>query len=211
MTDKKISILLVDDHPMVIRGLEACISYFDDMERVGQARNGREGIEQCLELKPDVVLMDISMPTMNGIDATELILEKAPETKVLIFSMHEDTEFVSNIMSAGAKGFILKDTPAEEILFAIRSVYEGRRYFSGSITQGIIDSPAPRNESLTTREQTILAYIADGYSSKDISKALEISIRTVEAHRRNIKSKLGIESFAELIRYALDHGISKKT
>lgn len=210
ITKGKISILVVDDHPMVIGGLISCLSYYDDMEVVGQASNGRDGIQKCLELKPDVVLMDISMPSMNGIDATELMLEKAADTKVLIFSMHENPEFVANIMAAGAKGFILKDTSAEEIHFAIKSVFEGRAYFSGSIATGILENPMPKNESLTTREQTILAFIADGYSSKEIASALEISCRTVEAHRRNIKSKLGIESFAELIRYALDHGITKK-
>lgn len=209
-SNEKISILIVDDHPMVIDGLTACLSYYDDMHVVGQASNGKDGIQQCLNLKPDVVLMDISMPTMNGIDATELMLEKAADTKVLIFSMHENPEFVANIMAAGAKGFILKDTSAEEIHFAIRSIYDGRPYFSGSIATGILENPMPKNESLTTREQTILAFIADGYSSKEIATALEISCRTVEAHRRNIKAKLGIDSFAELIRYALDHGITKK-
>ena len=207
---KKISILIVDDHPMVIGGLTSCLSYYDDMEVVGQASNGEEGLAKWRELRPDIVLMDISMPNMNGIDATELMLEQAEDTKILIFSMHENPEFVANIMAMGAQGFILKDTSAEEIHFAIRSVYEGRRYFSGSITSGILEHPLPKNENLTTREQTILAYIADGYSSKEIAMALDISSRTVEAHRRNIKSKLGIESFAELIRYALDHGITKK-
>jgi two-component system NarL family response regulator len=210
MDKQKISILVVDDHPMVIGGLISCLSFYEDMEVVGQASNGKEGIQKCLELKPDVVLMDISMPTMNGIDATELMLERAADTKVLIFSMHENPEFVANIVAAGAKGFILKDTSTEEIHFAIKSVYEGRSYFSGSIASSIIENPMPKNESLTTREQTILAFIADGYSSKEIAKALDISYRTVEAHRRNIKSKLSIDSFAELIRYALDHGITKK-
>ncbi len=208
--NNKISVLIVDDHPMVIGGLTACLTYFDDMEVVGQASNGKEGIEQCLNLKPDVVLMDVSMPTMNGIDATEIMLEKLVDTKVLIFSMHENPEFIANIMAAGAHGFILKDTSAEEIHFAIRCVYEGRPYFSGSIINSIIEKPIPKNETLTTREQSILAFIADGFSSKEIANALDISTRTVEAHRRNIKAKLGIESFAELIRYALDHGITKK-
>ena len=195
---------------MVIGGLTACLTHYDDMIVVGQAVNGEEGIQQCLKLKPDVVLMDVSMPTMNGIDATELMLEKAADTKILIFSMHENPEFVANIMAAGAHGFILKDTSAEEIHFAIKSVYEGRSYFSGSIATGILENPITKNETLTTREQNILAFIADGFSSKEIANALDISSRTVEAHRRNIKAKLGIESFAELIRYALDHGITKK-
>ena len=128
----KISVLVVDDHPMVISGLVSCLSYYDDMVVVGEAHNGQEGIDKCLELKPDVVLMDISMPKMNGIDAAELMIEKSTDTKILIFSMHENPEFVANTVAAGAHGFILKDTSSDEIHFAIRSIYDCLLYTSPS-------------------------------------------------------------------------------
>ncbi len=205
---KKISVLLVDDHPMVQDGLSACLSYYPDIEVIGTTEDGKDALNKALELKPDVILMDISMPKMNGIDATEIITEQLSDTKVLIFSMHDSLEFVSSAVQAGASGYILKDTTSEEVYYAIKAVAMGKTHFSSSIAKALIENPIRfEREKLTTREQVILSYIAQGYSSKGVAKTLNISFRTVEAHRRNIKTKLSIDTLAGLIRYAVNHGL----
>ena len=154
--------------------------------------------------------MDISMPYMNGIDATEIITDQLDDTKVLIFSMHDSAEFVTSSIQAGASGYILKDTTSEEVYYAIKAVANGKTHFSSSIAKVLIENPVRSgNEKLTTREQVILSYIAQGNSSKEIARILNISFRTVEAHRRNIKAKLNIDSLAELVRYAVNHGLVK--
>ena len=204
------SVLLVDDHPMVQDGLTACLSYYPDINIIGTTQDGKSALSQALELKPDVILMDISMPDMNGIDATEIITEQLTSTKVLIFSMHDSLEFVNSAMQAGASGYILKDTGSAEVYAAIKAVASGKIYFSPSIATALADNPQEEEEEkakLTTREQVILAYIAQGLSNKAVAKVLGISFRTVEAHRRNIKTKLQIESLADLIRYAVNHGL----
>jgi two-component system nitrate/nitrite response regulator NarL len=206
--NRKITVLLVDDHPMVQDGLTACLSYYDDIEIVDACTNGKDALERALVLKPDVILMDVSMPTMNGIDATEIITDKIPETKILIFSMHESAEFVTSSIQAGASGYISKDTTSEEVYFALKTVASGKTHFSSSVAMALINNPIkPENEKLTTREQVILTLIAKGFSSKEVARKLTISYRTVEAHRRNIRAKLNIESFAELVRYAVNHGL----
>jgi two-component system NarL family response regulator len=205
---KKITVMLVDDHPMVQGGLRACLSFYEDIEVVGSTTEGKEALKKALELKPDVILMDISMPFMNGIDATEIITEQLDDTKVLIFSMHHSAEFVTSSIQAGASGYILKDTTSEEVYYAIKAVANGKTHFSSSIAKVLIENPVRAgNEKLTTREQVILTYIAQGNSSKEIARILNISFRTVEAHRRNIKVKLNIDSLAELVRYAVNHGL----
>jgi two-component system NarL family response regulator len=208
ISNEIISVLLVDDHPMVQDGLSACLSFYNDIEVLGRAANGKEALQQVPVLKPDVVLMDISMPQMNGIDATELIIEQSPDTKVLIFSMHDSVEFVSNAVQAGASGYILKDTNSEEVYFAIKTIHSGKTHFSSSIAKQLITTPVVSDDvKLTTREQVVLAHIAKGLSSKEIANQLNISVRTVEAHRRNIKVKLQCDSLAELIHYAISQGL----
>lgn len=205
---KKITVMLVDDHPMVQGGLSACLSFYEDIKIVGSTTEGKEALNKALELKPDVILMDISMPFMNGIHATEIITEQLDDTKVLIFSMHDSAEFVTSSIQAGASGYILKDTTSEEVYYAIKAVSNGKTHFSSSIAKVLVESPVRAgNEKLTTREQVILSYIAQGNSSKEIARKLNISFRTVEAHRRNIKAKLNIDSLAELVRYAVNHGL----
>tara|TARA_R110002012_G_scaffold301666_2_gene502033 strand:+ start:961 stop:1608 length:648 start_codon:yes stop_codon:yes gene_type:complete len=204
-------LLLVDDHPMVQGGLSACLSFYDDIEIVGMTHDGKDALEKALNLKPDVILMDISMPSMNGIDATEIITDSLDDTKVLIFSMHDSPEFVTSSIQAGASGYILKDTTSEEVYYAIKAVAKGQTHFSSSIAKMLIDKPIKdTSQKLTTREQLILTHVAQGKSSKEIARILNISFRTVEAHRRNMKSKLNIESLAELICYAVDHGLVEK-
>lgn len=204
----KISVLLVDDHPMVQGGLIACLAYYDDIEVVGTTDNGHEALKKAKELGPDVILMDISMPTMNGIDATEIIIEQLPNTHVLIFSMHDNPEFVRSAIQAGASGYVLKDTSSEEVYYAIKAVAKGNTHFSSSIAKKLIEKPIrAENDKLTTREQVILSYVARGFSSKEVARRLDISFRTVDAHRRNIKTKLKIDNLAELVRYAVNHGL----
>lgn len=202
------SVLLVDDHPMVQDGLTACLSYYPDIEIIGSTQDGKSALAQALALKPDVILMDISMPDMNGIDATEIITEQLADTKILIFSMHDSLEFVNSAIQAGASGYILKDTGSAEVYLAIKAVASGKIHFSPSVAAALIENPLKEEqEKLTTREQMVLSFIAQGLSSKEVAKQLDISFRTVEAHRRNIKTKLQLESLAELIRYAVNHGL----
>ncbi len=201
-------LLIVDDHPMVQSGLQACLSFYKDIEIVGIIQNGLEAIDSALSIKPDVVLMDISMPKLNGIDATEIIIEQLPSVKILVFSMHENPEFVVNAVNAGASGYILKDTSAEEVFRAIQTVADGETYFSSSVANMLISRPKLGDDrKLTSREQVILAHIAKGFSSKEIAQKLNISLRTVEAHRRNIKTKLNTKTLADMVRYAISHGL----
>jgi len=207
-TEDKTSLLLVDDHPMVQGGLLACFSYYEDIEVLGVSNDGETALAKAIELKPDVILMDVSMPSMNGIDATEIITEQLPDTKVLIFSMHDSAEFVRSAIQAGASGYVLKDTSSEEVYYAIKAVAKGNTHFSSSIAKTLIENPAKiENDKLTTREQIILSLVAQGLSSKEVAKELNISFRTVDAHRRNIKSKLNIDSLVDLVRYAINHGL----
>lgn len=207
---KPISVLLVDDHPMVQGGLIACLAFYDDITIVGTCSNGADALTQAKALKPDVILMDVSMPDMNGIDATEIITEQCPNVKILIFSMHDSQAFVSSAIQAGASGYVLKDTSSEEVYYAIKAIAKGNTHFSSSIAKMLIENPIKKeSEKLTTREQVILSNVARGLSSKEVARKLNISFRTVDAHRRNIKVKLNIESLAELVRYAVSHGLIK--
>jgi len=207
-TKQVTSVLLVDDHPMVQDGLTACLSYYQDIDIIGTTQDGKDALKQALTLKPDVILMDISMPSMNGIDATEIITEQLTSTKVLIFSMHDSLEFVNSAMQAGASGYILKDTGSAEVYLAIKAVAANKIHFSPSIATALIDNPLKEEkEKLTTREQVVLSNITQGMSNKAVAKMLGISCRTVEAHRRNIKAKLQLENLADLIRYAVNHGL----
>jgi two-component system NarL family response regulator len=209
--NSKISVMLVDDHPMVQGGLTACLAFYDDIEIVGATDDGAEALSKAKELKPDVIIMDVSMPKMNGIDATEIISEQLPDTRVLIFSMHDRPEFVRSAIDAGASGYVLKDTSSEEVYFAIKAVAKGNTHFSSSISKMLIENPMKAdNERLTTREQVILSHVASGLSSKEVARKLDISFRTVDAHRRNIKTKLKVETLAELVRYAVNHGLIEK-
>ncbi len=206
-----IKVLLVDDHPMVRDGIMSCLAFYDDVEVIGTANNGSEAITQLRTLTPDVIMMDISMPDLNGIDATEQILEISPHSKILIFSMHDNAEYITNAVQAGASGYILKNTDADEVYLAITQVAQGRRYFGENIAQILLSKPTPPEAArLTTREQTVLSYLAQGLSSKQIAEQTHISVRTVDAHRRNIKAKLQLDTVAEMIRYAVEHGLVRR-
>ncbi len=207
----RIRVLIVDDHPMVAQGISAILETYDDIEVVGTLCNGREAIEQIEALDPDVMLLDLNMPQMNGLTASEIILEKRPDTRILILSMHESPEYITTALNHGAMGYLLKDVPTEEIKLAIDAVMEGKRYLCAGAASAIRPETDGAREALTSREQTILLELAQGKSNKDVALALDISVRTVETHRKNIKRKLGISSTAGLTRYAMEHGVLQGT
>lgn len=204
-------VVVVDDHPMVAEGIEAILEGYDDIKVLATLSNGRALIDRLDELAPDVVLMDLNMPGLNGLAATEIVLERRPETRVLVLSMHDTPEYISTALGHGAKGYVLKDVPTEEIKNAIDAVMRGERYLCTGAEGALSPGDGADREPLTNREQTILLELAQGKSNKDVALALDISVRTVETHRKNIKRKLGISSTAGLTRYALEHGVLQGT
>ena len=192
----KIKVLLVDDHAVVRDGIRSRLEQSKDFIVVGEAINGRDAIIRADELMPDVVLMDISMPVMNGMDAAKQLRDKYPDMKVIILTMHEHKEYIQGVIRCGAQGYILKDVSAQEMVNAIRTVVNGETYYSSCVSQMMFDDFSKSHRSsgdklgLTQRQRTILALVEQGMSSKAIANELNISVRTVEAHRHNIKIKL---------------------
>lgn len=211
MTDTT-RIIIVDDHPMVAEGIEALLEGYDDIEVLATLSNGEEAVNAAQSMSPDVVLMDLNMPKVNGLAATEMILESAPSTKVLILSMHDTPEYISSALNHGAMGYVLKDVPTDEIKLAVDTVMAGQQYLcTGAKVSIEPKDDGGERESLTNREQSILLELAQGRSNKEVARKLDISVRTVETHRRNIKRKLGISSTAGLTRYAMEHGMLQGT
>lgn len=210
MSDQ-IRVLIVDDHPMVAEGVRAILETYDDIVVVGTLGNGQEAIDHAEALAPDVILLDLNMPHVNGLSATEILLERNPDTRILILSMHDSPEYISTALRHGAAGYVLKDVPIEEIKGAIDRVMAGERYLCTGATASLKPSTADGREPLTDREQTILLQLAQGKSNKDVAAELDISVRTVETHRKNIKRKLGIATTAGLTRYAMEHGVLQGT
>jgi two-component system nitrate/nitrite response regulator NarL len=206
-----IKVVIVDDHPMVAEGIQSILENYDDIEVVATLPNGRAMIDQLAQLTPDVILMDLNMPELGGLSATEIVLEQRPETRVVILTMHDNAEYIASALSHGAMGYLLKDVPTDEIKFAIDTVMAGQRYLCTGAQGSIAPKQGGAREALTDREQTILLELAQGKSNKDVAQSLEISVRTVETHRKNIKRKLGISSTAGLTRYALEHGVLQGT
>lgn len=204
-------ILIVDDHPLVAEGIEAILETYDDLEIVGVLNNGQEAVTRVDELAPDVILLDLNMPGVSGLSATEMILERRANTRILILSMHDSPEYISTALSHGARGYVLKDVPTEEIKDAIDAVMAGEEYLCTGARGSLKPRIADGREPLTGREQQILLQLARGKSNKEVAHELDISIRTVETHRKNIKRKLGISSTAGLTRYAMEHGVLQGT
>ena len=204
-------VMIVDDHPMVAEGVEAILETYDDIEVVGTLSNARDALGKLMDLNPDVVLLDLNMPDMTGLAATELLLEKRPGTRILILTMHDSPEYISTALSHGASGYVLKDVPTEEIKTAIDSVMRGEEYLCTGAKASLKPNTADGREPLTSREQTVLLELAQGKSNRDVAETLNISIHTVETHRKNIKRKLGISSTAGLTRYAMEHGVLQGT
>ena len=203
-----IRLLIVDDHLLLRDGIAAILQQEPGIAVVGHASNGREALDQVRQLNPDVVLMDIGMPVMDGLQATQLIKEQWPAVRVLILSMHDEPEYIKKIMQAGASGYVLKDVAADELLRAIVAVHRDGTYFSARASRHLFQAAEPAataSEPLTARELEVLKLIARGHCNKDISRELDISIRTVESHRQNLRNKLGIQTTAGLTHYAIEH------
>ena len=202
--------MLVDDHPMFREGLKYRLSLEPEIEVTAEAEDGKQALEFLEQQAFDLVLMDINMPQMDGMYLLELIKEKGFESKVLMLSMHDNKEYILAAMRHGANGYILKDVPGNELVNAIKQVAAGKAYFSPEVTAILSEQIAKEQKpDITRREQLVLRLVSHGLVDKRIASELNISNRTVETHKRNIKRKLGIESTAGLIRYAIDHGLDK--
>jgi DNA-binding NarL/FixJ family response regulator len=203
-------ILVVDDHPVVRRGLIACLSERANLTVIGEASDGLDALLKVGELSPDLVLMDVEMPNMNGLAATGSICKQFPRTKVLVISMHHNPEYIVQAIQMGARGFALKTAPWEELIKAIEIVQRGEPFFPGqsmaAARQSSRKESATSNGGLFEREKEVLIHLAAGYSNKDIGDLLHISVRTVESHRARLMKKLNIHTIAGLTRYALAQG-----
>jgi len=208
-----IRIVLVDDHPLVLEGICARLSEEPNIDVVGYAHDGEKGLAVIKKQRPDVVLMDVSMPIMDGIVAMEHLARDMPEVRVLILSMHDDQEYIMRLMRLGASGYVLKDVASEELLRAIRTVHSGNTFISSRASERLFKNvqttKAPLKTILTKRETTVVTMIAEGQGNKEIARFLEISVRTVETHRQNIKGKLDIHTPAGLTKYAIEHQFIK--
>ncbi len=220
MKTRPIGVLVADDHTIVRRGLISLLSLDEGIEVVGEATDGRVAAERATELDPDVVLMDISMPGLNGLEATRLIKKQMPHIKVLVLSAHDKDEYIRQVVRSGANGYLLKNTSAEDLYAAIRAVHAGHAFFSPSVSKVILDSymdggkgdPAGETGAepttrLTPREREILQLIAEGKTHQETATVLHISVRTVDTHCVNIMKKLDIHESAGLVRYAITNGI----
>jgi DNA-binding NarL/FixJ family response regulator len=197
--------MLVDDHPLVRDGLRARLEAVAHFRVVAEADSGAEALALAGSTRIDLVLMDITMRDGSGIEATARLYANYPDIAVLILSMHDKLEYVTQAIQAGARGYVLKDAPGKDIVLAIDTVMAGGIYYSAAVARQLA-RPAAQDNQLTSREQEVLRHIANGESNKQIAKALDLSVRTVETHRLNIKRKLGIEGQAELIKFAVQHG-----
>jgi DNA-binding NarL/FixJ family response regulator len=205
MTTDIIHIMLVDDHPLVRDGLRARLEAVPHFRVVAEADSGFDALALAGRARVDLVLMDITMRDGSGIEATARLHASHPDIAVLILSMHDKLEYVTQAMQAGARGYVLKDAPGKDIVLAIDTVMAGGIYYSAALARQLA-RPAAQDNQLTSREQEVLRHIANGESNKQIARALDLSVRTVETHRLNIKRKLGIEGQAELIKFAVQHG-----
>jgi DNA-binding NarL/FixJ family response regulator len=199
-----IRLLLVDDHPLVRDGLKLRFASELDIEVVGEASDAPQALQALADCAPTLVLMDIGMKDINGIELTRLMLQRVPQLSVLMLSMYDNVEYAQRALQAGARGYVLKDSPAADILGAVRSVAAGGIYFSSTLSPRLLGAPAARNV-LSARERDILGCLAQGLASKQIARVLDLSVRTVESHRQNIRRKLDLETQADLIRYALEN------
>ena len=202
----QIRVALVDDHSLVRDGIKALLAVMAPLEVVGEAENGADAIDMVGRCQPDLVLVDISLKDMNGLELTRLLRNRYPTLKVLVLSMYDNYEYVSESVRSGASGYVLKNAPSREIIAAIEAISSGGTFYSADIAQRLIADRNTDNE-LTPRESQVLAKMAQGLNNKEMARELDISVRTVETHRLSIRRKLNIDKPAALVKYAIDHGI----
>jgi len=210
----KIKVLVIDDHAMFRQGICALVGSYEDLEVVGEAENGREAIEKVREFSPEVVLMDIAMPIMGGLEATRRIQKEAPNTKVLVLTQYDDSEYVLSLVRSGARGYISKTATASELVSAIRAVNAGEFFLYPSAAKTLVEEYLRRAggekdgyDRLTSREREILQLVAEGQTNREIADRLVIGVKTVLRHRTNIMEKLGFHNRTELIKYAISKGL----
>ncbi len=217
MKKSKITLLLVDDHPLVREGLRSYFAQEKAFEIVGEAVDGQEALRLAMELHPHIILLDINMPGMNGLETARLLKKTVPKSKILILTMHDTKEYVSRMISTGVQGYVLKDSSPSALIAAIEAVHRGETYFSPKISQAVMNDYIRNSRTkgkkgsveLSHRESEVLALIAEGLGNKEIAGRLFVSVRTVETHRERIIRKLNIHTVAGLTRYALTKGIVK--
>jgi len=208
MSAAPIKVLLVDNHPLVLDGLKAILETFPNIVVVGTAGLASQGLALARTAQPDVVLLDINMPQISGIDAIEMFREEVPGIRLLMLSMHDSREYISTSVLHGASGYVLKDVSTEEIVAAIEAVAAGGTYFSSGVSDVLLARQAQGPDNpLTAREYGVLLLVASGKSNKEIAQELSLSAATVETHRKKIKKKLGLPTTAELTRYAIENGL----
>ncbi len=208
---EKIRILLADDHAVVRQGFKMILAAQPDMEIVGEAGNGREAVDLAGQLQPDVIVMDVAMPELNGIEATRRVADLSPRSRVLALSMHKDSVYVREILRAGARGYLLKDSISSDLLAAVRAVARGEGYLSPGVSDAVLNDyrrhVTDPVDLLTSREREVLQMIAEGKTNKDIATILNLSVYTVDAHRGRIMEKLNLHSATDLVRFAVRAGM----
>lgn len=212
----KIRVLVCDDHTILREGIRLLLNSQADIEVIAEAVDGRDAIDKARDCKPDVILMDIAMPLLNGLEATRQIRRANPDARVLVLTMYESDEYVAQMLEAGAAGYVLKKVAGSELVYAIRAVHQGEAFLYPSITKRLVEDYLRRVESgqerdsfdgLTDREREVLQLIAEGHTNKEIADLLNLSVRTVQNHRAHIMEKLGMHDRGELIKYAIQKGI----
>jgi DNA-binding NarL/FixJ family response regulator len=201
-----IRVALVDDHSLVRDGIRALLSVMPRLDVVGEAENGAQAIDMVGRCQPDLLLMDIGLKDMNGLELTRLLGKQYPGLKILILSMYDNHEYISESVRAGASGYVLKNSPSKEIIAAIEAIIGGGTFYSAEIAQRLATDPNTDSE-LTPRESQVLAKMVEGLNNKEMARELDISVRTVETHRLSIRRKLNIDKPAALVKYAIDHGL----
>lgn len=213
MRSYRIKVLLVDDHPIMRAGIQARLKQYDSIEVIAEAETGREALKLTEKLSPDVVLMDLKMPEMDGLMATKTLLKRNPKIKVLIFTVNDEPQCVLEMLQSGASGYVLKDSNSNELFAAIEAVYKEQAFFSPRISQILLETNLQNRKSekpsvvLSPRERDVLSLIAKGFRNKEIANQLELSVRTVESYRESIMKKLNIDSVAGLTKYAISIGL----
>jgi DNA-binding NarL/FixJ family response regulator len=210
----KIKILIADDHELVRQGVRHTLETHPEWEVVGEASNGREAVELALDLDPDIAVLDLSMPELNGLDAIRQIVKTAPHIRILVLSIHDSDTLIHEVLAAGAKAYLLKSDAARDLVTAVQSLVDGRPFFTAKVSQALLESylhtgspgQGVERSRLTAREQEIVRLIADGKTNKEVAGMLNISVRTVETHRSNIMEKLDIHTVSDLVLYAVRNG-----